>query len=52
MQKGMIGSVKHAIILLHCFTKENSELSVSEISGNLGVHKSTISRLLATLASE
>jgi IclR family transcriptional regulator, acetate operon repressor len=48
----MIGSVKRAIDLLYCFTKENSELSVSELSLLLGVHKSTISRLLSTLAPE
>jgi len=48
----MIASVKRAIDLLHCFTKENSELSVSELSVLLSVHKSTVSRLLFTLASE
>jgi len=48
----MIGSVKRAVDLLYCFTKNNSELSVSELSLLLGVHKSTISRLLSTLALE
>ena len=48
----MIASVKRAITLLHCFSIEKTELSVSELSIKLGVHKSTVSRLLATLASE
>ena len=50
--KHMISSVKRAIDLLHCFSIKRPELSVSELSMELGVHKSTVSRLLATLAAE
>lgn len=48
----MIGSVRRAITLLRCFTIQDAELSVTELSRRLGVHKSTVSRLLATLNTD
>ena len=48
----MIGSVRRAIALLRCFTAAEPELSVTQLSRKLGVHKSTVSRILATLRAE
>jgi DNA-binding IclR family transcriptional regulator len=47
-----VESVKRAARLLRCFTIEQPELGVVEISRHLNVHKSTISRLLSTLEHE
>jgi DNA-binding IclR family transcriptional regulator len=44
-----VKSVKRAIDLLRTFSLEEPELSVTDLSRRLGVHKSTISRLLSTL---
>ena len=48
----LIGSVLRAISLLRCFSMGAPELSVTELSNRLSVHKSTVSRLLATLSKE
>jgi IclR family transcriptional regulator, KDG regulon repressor len=45
----IIGSVKKAIDILRLFTYESPELSLSEISGHIDLHKSSILRTLATL---
>jgi DNA-binding IclR family transcriptional regulator len=47
-----IQSVQRAAAILHSFTKLDSELSVTHLSEQLGLHKSTISRLLSTLQHE
>ena len=47
-----IQSVQRAIAILRCFTKEEGELGVIHLSKQLGLHKSTVSRLLATLEQE
>jgi len=44
-----IHSVEKAIAILRAFDHERPELGVTELSQQLGVHKSTVSRLLATL---
>lgn len=44
-----IGSVTKAIDLLTLLSENGGQLRVSEASRRLGVHKSTVSRLLATL---
>lgn len=51
-QKVGVESVKRAFSILRCFSIERAELGVTEISRELGVHKSTVSRLLSTLESE
>jgi DNA-binding IclR family transcriptional regulator len=51
-QKYGIESVKRAIAILRCFSRKRPELGVTELSRELGVHKSTVSRLLSTLESE
>jgi DNA-binding IclR family transcriptional regulator len=51
-QKAGVESVKRAFSILHCFSLDRPELGVTEISRELGVHKSTVSRLLSTLESE
>jgi DNA-binding IclR family transcriptional regulator len=45
-------TVVRAFDLLRCFSLERAELSVTQLSQMLGVHKSTVSRLLATLNEE
>jgi DNA-binding IclR family transcriptional regulator len=47
-----IGAVLHAIGLLRCLSEAESPLGVSEIARRIGVHKSTVSRLVATLEAE
>ncbi|TBL79368.1 IclR family transcriptional regulator [Paenibacillus thalictri] len=45
-------SVKNALRILNCFTSEEPEKRVSDIAAELGIGKSTVSRLLSTLAGE
>jgi len=47
-----IQSVQRAAAILRCFTKADSDLGVTTISKELGLHKSTVSRLLSTLQQE
>lgn len=47
-----IQSVQRAAAILRCFTKTDSDLGVTTISKELGLHKSTVSRLLSTLQRE
>ncbi len=47
-----IQSVQRAAAILRCFTRTDTELGVIAISKDLGLHKSTVSRLLSTLQQE
>lgn len=47
-----LSSVKNALRILKSFTMDEPEKRVSDISEALGLNKSTVSRTLATLASE
>jgi IclR family acetate operon transcriptional repressor len=47
-----IQSVQRAAAILRSFTKVDSELGVIALSKQLGLHKSTVSRLLSTLQQE
>jgi len=47
-----LSSVKNALRILNSFTIEEPEKRVSDLSLELGLGKSTVSRLLSTLASE
>jgi len=47
-----LSSVSNALRILNCFTRENSERRVTDISLELGIGKSTVSRLLTTLLNE
>lgn len=44
-----VQSVERAIAILRCFTESEPELRVTEIARRLDLHKSTVSRILATL---
>lgn len=44
-------SVQKALVILLAFVPHNNEMGTSEISDLLGIHKSTVSRLLNVLAS-
>lgn len=48
----LLSSVKNALRLLNSFSMEEPEKKVTDLAVTLGLGKSTISRLLATLASE
>lgn len=50
--QGGVQSVRHALRLLCAFDTAESELGVSELARRLGLSKSTVHRLLATLADE
>jgi IclR family KDG regulon transcriptional repressor len=45
----VIKSIRNTLNILDCFTSENPEIRVTEISKKLGLSKSTVSRLLSTL---
>lgn len=47
-----IQSVQRAAAILRCFTQTDSDLGVITLSKQLGLHKSTVSRLLSTLQLE
>ena len=49
---GSIQSIQRAAAILRSFTKTDSELSVTTLSEQLGLHKSTVSRILSTLQDE
>lgn len=46
---GTVGSVEHAIAILHCLSGSPEPLGINEIARRIGLHKSSISRLVATL---
>ncbi|WP_102349002.1 IclR family transcriptional regulator [Bacillus sp. Marseille-P3661] len=48
----LLSSVKNALRLLKCFSMDEPEKKISDLAATLGLHKSTVSRTLATLASE
>ena len=52
IQPATIQSVQRAAAILQSFTKIDAELSVTTLSEQLGLHKSTVSRLLSTLQQE
>jgi DNA-binding IclR family transcriptional regulator len=47
-----VESVRRALKVLRCFGLDRPELGVTEISRQLGMHKSTVYRLLSTLQEE
>lgn len=51
-QPKLLSSVKNALRVLNSFSPEQPEVTVGELSLQLGLAKSTVSRLLTTLASE
>ncbi|UOF90858.1 IclR family transcriptional regulator [Fodinisporobacter ferrooxydans] len=50
-EKNTVRAVERALDILLCFTGTESELGLSEISKQVGLHKSTVHRLLASLES-
>ena len=48
----LIQSVQRAAAIMRSFTEAEPELSVMELSRRLGLHKSTVSRMLSTLQHE
>lgn len=48
----VLSSVKNALRILNSYSLTETEKSISELSTSLGMGKSTVSRLMSTLASE
>ncbi|MBL0386181.1 IclR family transcriptional regulator [Tumebacillus sp. ITR2] len=51
-EKGTVRAVERALDILLCFAGTDAELGLSDISKRLGLHKSTVHRLLASLESK
>ena len=47
-----IQSIERAVAILRAFSEEEPELGVTELGRRLGLHKSTVSRILKTLEQE
>ena len=47
-----VRAVERALDILLCFTRQAPELSMTQIADQVGIHKSTVHRLLATLESK
>lgn len=48
----LLSSVKNALLILRSFTMDEPEKKISDLAASLGLNKSTVSRTMATLASE
>ena len=44
--------IANAVSVLRCFSHDDPLLGVTDIAGRVGLHKSTVSRILATLEQE
>ena len=49
--KGLIGSLQHGLQILDMFERERPEIGIGEMAEQLSLHRSTTSRLAATLAA-
>jgi IclR family transcriptional regulator, KDG regulon repressor len=47
-----VRAVERALDILLCFSRQTPELSMTQIAEQVGIHKSTVHRLLATLESK
>jgi IclR family transcriptional regulator, acetate operon repressor len=47
-----VAAVRHAVEILRCFSTEAQEHGVSDIARRIGLHKSSVSRLVATLEQD
>jgi DNA-binding IclR family transcriptional regulator len=45
-----VGALLHGLYILDMFTRERNEISIGEMAAELGLHKSSASRLASTLA--
>ena len=48
---GTVGALLHGLAVLDMFTRDRPVIGIAEVSRQLGVHRSTASRLAATLAT-
>ena len=48
---GLVGSLLHGLAVLDLFSRERTVIGIGEMAQQLGLHRSTTSRLAATLAS-
>lgn len=47
-----VHAARHAIEVLRCISRSHPEIGVSDIAREIGLHKSSVSRLVATLEAE
>ncbi|CAH1658302.1 MULTISPECIES: IclR family transcriptional regulator [unclassified Chelatococcus] len=47
-----VHAVRHAVELLRCIAQAQPEITISEVARRIGLHKSSVSRLIATLVAE
>jgi IclR family acetate operon transcriptional repressor len=52
LKTSSVQSIERAIAILKAFSTEKEELGVTELSRQLDLHKSTVSRLIASLQRE
>jgi len=50
-RSGKVGAVEHAIAVLRCVSEAGAPIGVNDIARRVGLHKSSVSRLVATLAA-
>ena len=50
--RAQVQSVRHALDILRCLASESPLLGVSEIASVVGLHKSSVSRMIATLEED
>ena len=49
--KGLVGSLLHGLEILDMYGRDRTEIGIGEMAQQLGLHRSTTSRLAATLAA-
>lgn len=49
---GSVAAVRHAVAILRCVSEAAGAVGINEIARQVGLHKSSVSRLVATLAGE
>jgi len=51
LRRRTVGAVEHAIKVLRCISGARGSLGVNEVARRIGIHKSSVSRLVSTLES-
>src|SRR3981081_3547745 len=51
VRDGLVGSLLHGLAILDMFERDRPVISLADIAQKIGVHRSSASRLAATLAS-
>lgn len=49
-RSGRVGAVQHATEVLRCISEASAPIGINDIARRIGLHKSSVSRIIATLA--